>query len=116
MMSNEATAKTPYMDWQQVVLNGGPPCFAVLDAEENWYCGRAQRWDGHDYDHKYVSLSDLLDKERVALLAEVGRLREALELLQGFDFRLDDSAHGKEIRRRAEVALSGKKEGESNGG
>jgi len=45
--------------------------------------------------------------ERDALLAEVGRLREALELLQGFDFRLDDSPHGKEIRRRAVAALSG---------
>ena len=32
------------MDWQQVVLNGGPPCFHLEDGR---FCGRAQRWDGH---------------------------------------------------------------------
>lgn len=49
----------PQLDWQQVVLNGGPACFALLDDEKGWYCGRAQRWEGHDYDHKYVSLQEL---------------------------------------------------------
>lgn len=52
------------MDWQQVVLNGGPPCFARLEDEEGYYCGRAERWEGHDGEHKFVSLDDLLDAER----------------------------------------------------
>jgi hypothetical protein len=55
------------MDWQQVVLNGGPPCFAV-DPFDKRFCGRAERWDGHHprtgnalfpY-HQYVSLHRLL--------------------------------------------------------
>lgn len=40
----EAAARA--FDWQQVVLNGGPPCF-WLD-ETGHFCGRAQRWSGHD--------------------------------------------------------------------
>lgn len=47
------------MDWQQVVLNGGPPCFAIVDGDAS-FCGRAQRWEGHDCHHKFVSLKDLL--------------------------------------------------------
>lgn len=47
------------MDWQQVVLNGGPPCFFV---EGPQYCGRAERWPGHGNNafHGYVSLESLL--------------------------------------------------------
>jgi hypothetical protein len=52
------------MDWQQVVLNGGPPCFALLDDEPDRYCGRAERWAGHDGEHEFVSLADLLAKTR----------------------------------------------------
>ena len=49
------------MDWQQVVLNGGPPCF-YLEGEGR-FCGRAERW--HDKQasemfHKFVSLEALL--------------------------------------------------------
>ena len=32
-------------------------------------------------------------------------LLDALELIQGFNWQLDDSAHGKEIKRRAEAAI-----------
>jgi hypothetical protein len=50
-----------HADWQQVVLNGGPPCFCLLDGR---FCLRAERWDGHrDGDwpyHKFVSLADVL--------------------------------------------------------
>ncbi|HVX56959.1 MAG TPA: hypothetical protein VHA37_04455 [Candidatus Saccharimonadales bacterium] len=46
------------MDWQQVVLNGGPPCFAVC--EDGRFCGRAERWAGHEDLHKFVSLADLI--------------------------------------------------------
>src|SRR5689334_16034514 len=54
-MSNEATAENPQMDWQQVALNGGPPCFYV---EGPQYCGRAERWPGHGNPafHDFVSL------------------------------------------------------------
>lgn len=49
----------PQMDWQQVVLNGGPPCFAVNTPHDipNRYCGRAERWQGHGSIHDYVSLT-----------------------------------------------------------
>jgi len=45
------------MDWQQVVLNGGPPCFHI---DGGRFCGRAQRWEGHDEMHKFISLAALL--------------------------------------------------------
>lgn len=49
-------------DWDQVVLNGGPPCFHL---EGRRFCLRARDWFGHGAirgsDHKYVSLVDLLD-------------------------------------------------------
>jgi hypothetical protein len=48
-----------HMDWQQVAMNGGPPCFAISESDGH-FCGRAQRWDGHDGSHAFVSLADLL--------------------------------------------------------
>lgn len=57
----KAAAKN--MDWQQVVLNGGPPCFH-LEENDAKFCGRAERWDGHKFTkefHKFVSLADLLN-------------------------------------------------------
>ena len=49
------------MDWQQVVLNGGPPCFHIDD--DGGFCGRAKGWEGHGMKetfHPFVSLADLL--------------------------------------------------------
>lgn len=52
------------MDWLQVVMNGGPPCF-YLECTGR-FCGRAKLWAGHDDEevdkpiHRYVSLADLL--------------------------------------------------------
>lgn len=46
------------MYWPQVVLNGGPPCFHLEDGKR--FCGRAERWAGHDSVHKFMSLADLL--------------------------------------------------------
>lgn len=53
------------MDWQQVVLNGGPPCFHVDD--DGKFCGRAERWVGHEVTpreawslHSFVSLAELI--------------------------------------------------------
>ena len=72
-----ADARVAQMDWQQVALNGGPPCFAVLDDEDGYYCGRAERWEGHDGEHRFISLQDLL----TAYANQRGeeRWREAIE-------------------------------------
>lgn len=53
---------TPRMDWGQVVLNGGPPCFHV---EGPQFCGRAERWPGHGNAafHAYVSLDGFLESQ-----------------------------------------------------
>ena len=63
------------MDWQQVALNGGPPCFAELEDEDGYYCGRAERWEGHNGEHRFVSLADLLTtvrrEEREAVLGKL---------------------------------------------
>lgn len=45
-------------DWQQVVLNQGPPCFHVEDDKR--FCFRAYRWPGHNEVHKFISFNDLL--------------------------------------------------------
>lgn len=50
------------MDWQQVVLNGGPPCFHL--SEDGRFCGRAQRWDGHEDIHKFIGLDALIESIR----------------------------------------------------
>lgn len=50
-------------DWQQVVLNGGPPCF---HREGQRFCLRAQRWPGHHVgggdvpSHVFVPLHTLI--------------------------------------------------------
>jgi Lar family restriction alleviation protein len=44
-------------DWQQVVLNGGPPCFHLFGER---FCLRAERWAGHGSDHEYAPLHSLL--------------------------------------------------------
>lgn len=45
-------------DWQQVVLNGGPPCFHIEEAGD--FCLRAKRWDGHGSSHPYTTLAAAL--------------------------------------------------------
>ena len=56
------------MNWQQVALNGGPPCF--FREEDGRFCGRAERWGGHEsstllaLDHRFTSLYDLLREQR----------------------------------------------------
>lgn len=47
------------IDWEQVVLNGGPPCFHV---ENKRFCLRAMPWQGHGILHDYVSLQQLFVK------------------------------------------------------
>lgn len=47
------------IDWEQVVQNGGPPCFFLDDGPR--FCLRAKRWDGHGIFHSYISLEDLVN-------------------------------------------------------
>jgi len=58
-------------DWQQVVLNGGPPCFHL---EHGRFCLRAQRWGGHrsgDWPyHAFVSMADQLQPFLVLLVEQ----------------------------------------------
>lgn len=55
-----AIKASEHMDWQQVILNGGPPCFHIC--EDGRFCLRAKRWFGHKYDaeHDFVSMNELL--------------------------------------------------------
>lgn len=48
-----------HADWQQVVLNGGPPCFHY-EGDRKRFCLRAERWVGHGPDHAFVPLEQLL--------------------------------------------------------
>lgn len=64
-------------DWQQVVLNGGPPCFYL--ESDGRFCLRAERWAGHTQkeewpEHRYVSLAALLHEVRREALASVRKL------------------------------------------
>lgn len=68
-------------DWSQVIANGGPPCFHLM--QEGDLCLRAERWPGHPIDHSFVSIQTfaarMLDKldaetERCAKIAD--RFRE----------------------------------------
>lgn len=55
-MHTEIAAATA-MDWQQVVGNGGPPCFHL--EESGHFCGRAQRW--HDeHTHPFRPMERML--------------------------------------------------------
>lgn len=42
-------------DWEQVRLNGGPPCFHIEDGR---FCFRAERWPGHPVYHPFTTLHD----------------------------------------------------------
>lgn len=46
-------------DWQQVVFNGGQPCFH-LSEYDGLFCLRAKHWAGHGGNHKFVSFEELL--------------------------------------------------------
>jgi hypothetical protein len=58
-MKTELLKAAENMDWQQVVLNGGPPCFHI---EGGKFCGRAERWPGHDGAHRFISLAKLISE------------------------------------------------------
>jgi hypothetical protein len=45
-------------DWEQVELNGGQPCFALM--RDDQFCLRSEQWVGHGSDHEFVSLAQAL--------------------------------------------------------
>ncbi len=50
----------PTVDYQQIYLNGGPPCFAIDPDLPTRFCCRAEAWEGHGHDHDFVSLEELV--------------------------------------------------------
>ena len=62
-------------DWQQVVQNGGPPCFHL---EGSQFCLRAERWQGHGVAHKFISLADFAQRHGARERLR-GRLEQAEE-------------------------------------
>lgn len=71
------------MDWGQVVLNGGPPCF--FDDGKGWFCGRAERWAGHGVIHKYIPLSEIVAEAMLARIRGemLNSSEEELEEIRG---------------------------------
>ena len=53
------------VDWVQVAINNGPPCFHL---ESEKFCLRAQRWDGHGVFHPFTPLDEMLAKHYTRLL------------------------------------------------
>jgi hypothetical protein len=90
----QAAAKR--VDWMQILLNlmngqetgrDGQPCFFIGGG---YFCGRAKFWAGHDDQHKFVSLLDLL--EQTALEARKAAYEEAaLELTELADNLRDEA-------------------------
>lgn len=69
-------------DWTQIYLNGGPPCFAVM-RDDKRFCNRAERWEGHDSDHKFVSWIDFLYE--VMLWGRAHHAQEKADLQAKYD-------------------------------
>jgi hypothetical protein len=61
------------VDWTQLALNLGPPCFHIED--DGYFCFRARRWDGHIHEriHRFMPLKDFVlrlihdERERCAI-------------------------------------------------
>jgi hypothetical protein len=73
----------PLMDWEQVALNGGPPCFHVEDGTPERFCGRAKRWQGHGVAtfHDYVSLEEFVASRRTGSVgADAAAVNAAREI------------------------------------
>ena len=49
-----------HIDWMQIILNQSAPCCFIED-EDGRFCGRAERWAGHEHFHKFISLDAAID-------------------------------------------------------
>lgn len=60
----ELVERLKKLDWGQVVMNGGPPCFHQEEDGYDDFCLRAERWAGHERGgrdaHKFLSLADFV--------------------------------------------------------
>ncbi len=87
-MTDPSERAAQLADWQQVVLNGGPPCFH-FEANRGLFCLRSERWAGHgeadDMTHKFVTLADLLASER-----ELGVAAGLTSAAKHFDKRAEE--------------------------
>jgi hypothetical protein len=78
------------MDWEQVRLNGGPPCHESMG--DGTLCGRAQRWFGHPSDHKYMSLRQFAAKVlREEALPRIANIMDS----QAVEFRAKEIEDGR---------------------
>jgi hypothetical protein len=100
------------MDWQQVVLNGGPPCFYLCNDQH--FCGRAEKWGGHGEPgfHDFVSLADLIHAARTDIPALVKALREqekALAHMVSLNSRILRESHRERTNSEIAAILNGEK-------
>lgn len=58
------------------------------------------------------SLLDQLQEQLSEVIKERNELHEVLQLIQGFNWQLDDSPHGQEIKRRALELIDQKRRSE----
>ena len=100
-------------DWQQVVMNQGPPCFYLGDDPDR-FCLRAERWDGHrdkdEYpEHRFVSLAALLDNVR-AEAYDLGRAEKDKEWFDAIEaWRVPESLPDCPACAAFEVAFDARK-------
>lgn len=56
------------MDWDQIISNGGPPCFRIQ--RDGRFCGRALRWHGDDT-HCFYPFEVVLKMAKDAMAFEI---------------------------------------------
>jgi hypothetical protein len=76
-MNKQIIQAAKQMDWMQIVLHQGEPCFHLCD--DGRFCGRARTWSGHNDIHTFVALADLLTRPRQDDPSDEQIAREAWE-------------------------------------
>ena len=109
--ARELAERILHHDWTQAVLNGGPPCFHADENDKyDGFCGRAERWEGHPADHRFVPLAALIQSALDAHLADFHAIREAnlVEQLRDIDqshiaLRAERDAMRAELQRLRDI-------------
>lgn len=91
-------------DWEQVVLNGGPPCFHVGDDGTD-FCLRAERWHDTPVVHRFVSLTDLLTQVAEQQAARVEQLERELTKAANYLVGWKERAEASEAKFTAHIRL-----------